>query len=47
MKWKIFFIVFKELSFDEKTKIWQKIADTSFNLPENRQFNKHGGWEVI
>ena len=28
---KTFFIVFKGLSFDEKIKIWQKIADTSFN----------------
>ena len=28
---KIFFTVFEGLSFDEKVKIWWKIADTSFN----------------
>ena len=30
MKWKTFFIVFKWLSFGEKIKISQKLADTSF-----------------
>ena len=30
MKLKTLFIVFEELSFGEKIKIWQKIADTSF-----------------
>ena len=29
---RVFFIVFKELSFGEKIKIWWKIADTSFKL---------------
>ena len=35
MKQKTFFIVFKELSFGEKIKIWQKIADTSFKFFKN------------
>ena len=30
MKWKTFFIIFEGLSFGEKIKISQKIADTSF-----------------
>ena len=30
MKYKTFFIVFEGISFDEKIKIWQKIADTNF-----------------
>ena len=30
MKWKTFLIVFEGLSFGEKIKIWQKIADKSF-----------------
>ena len=31
-KKKTFFIVFEGLSFEEKIKIWHKIADTSFKL---------------
>ena len=27
---KTFLIVFEDLSFDQRIKIWQKVADTSF-----------------
>ena len=36
MKSKILFIVFEGLSFGGKTKFWEKIADTSFNLIPQR-----------
>ena len=42
MKQKTFFTAFGGLSFGEKIKIWQKIADTSFKQNGWKKWNTNG-----